>query len=216
MELIKASLMVAAGMGGGSANLQHNPTFTTNGVKHPSSGYDGFDYVTINIPIPPQPVIGSETFTSNGTYTAGQSPYQSVDAWGVVTVDVGYQTPPNVGLDRVTVVTEEWDVGDPNTPDYKLRWVTHETTPGRVGFFEQLIDTRTNQVVEEYASASFPVGELGTWIWRGFKITDPATGAWETYVQSPSGMVVRAGYGSSNYLKNAFTGDNGYTFISQT
>ena len=214
MELIKASLMVAAGMGGGSANLQHNPTFTTNGVKHPSSGYDGFDYVTINIPIPPQPVIGVETFMANGTYTAGQSPYQSVDAWGVVTVDVGYQAPPHMNLDGITVI-EDWDIGDPDTPNYTLRFVTRGTVPGRMEHFEQLIDTSTGQVVDEFGSVNAPAAEISTWRWRGFKITNYATGAWETYVQSPNGYLVTTS-GSSTFLKNIFTGENGYTFVART
>lgn len=212
MELIKASLMAVAG--GGGANLQHNPTFTSNGVKHPSAGYDGFDYVTINIPIPPQPVIGAETFTENGTYTAGQSPYQSVDAWGVVTVDVGYQAPPHMNLDGITVI-EDWDIGDPDTPNYTLRFVTRETTPGRMGHFEQLIDTSTGQVVDEFRSVDFPAAELNTWRWRGFKITNYATGTWETYVQSPNGYLVTTS-GSSTFLQNIFTGANGYTFVART
>lgn len=215
MELIRASLMAVAGGGGGGANLQHDPTFTTNGVKHPSAGYDGFDYVTVDVTIPPQPVIGVETFTANGTYTAGQSPYQSVDAWGVVTVDVGYQAPPNVNLDGLTMLSEDWDIGDPDTPNYVLRFTKKQISPTLVGYVEQLVDTSTGQVVDEFGSVRASPAEIDNWKWLGFKITNPATGAWATYVQSPGGIVSTT-TGSSTLLKNIFTGENGYTFVART
>ena len=214
MELIRASLMAVAGGGGGGANLQHNPTFTSNGEKHPSAGYDGFDYVTVDVTIPPQPVIGAETFTANGTYTAGQSPYQSVDAWGVVTVDVGYQAPPHMNLDGITV-TEDWDIGDPDTPNYVLRFTKKQISPTLVGYVEQLVDTSTGQAVDEFRSVDVPAAEISTWRWRGFKITNYATGAWATYVQSPNGYLVTT-TGASTLLKNIFTGENGYTFVART
>lgn len=94
----------SGGGSGGSARLQHDPTFTYNGTFYPDTGYDGFDMVTVNIPefVPsayyedqmtryPAPYSASGTITLNDgftcDYTYGIDPYAVPRITGVMYSD---------------------------------------------------------------------------------------------------------------------------------
>lgn len=104
MEIIKASLMAAAG-GGKSANLQHNPTLTTNGEHQPLQGYDGFDYVTVAVPVPTE-ITGE--FSENGEYWS-----PSGRVWNHVIINVEYKPKEDATLKEITAVESDEQVVEP-------------------------------------------------------------------------------------------------------
>lgn len=61
---------VTVNVSGGGANLENNVVFTTNGLKNPSAGYDGFGPVTVQVPTTGGRIIGEPQF-----------PYYNVTAW---------------------------------------------------------------------------------------------------------------------------------------
>lgn len=205
MEIIKASLMAAAG-GGKSANLQHNPTLTTNDVHHPLQGYDGFDYVTVDVPEQPRPVITETGFTENGRYEAAD---YGVDAWSVVTVDVYFKSDDP---EQLTAGAGTEPVIDLNT-EYALKVVLRPaTSAGRSEYVVQLYDTNNpSQTVEEYGVGSFPTGQADQWKFKGIRIIPGATYAtWTTYLQTPSGSMATPITGTSQYLNQYYSGVDGY------
>lgn len=133
MELIKASLMAAAG-GGKSANLQHNPTLTTNGEHQPLQGYDGFDYVTVAVPVPTE-ITGS--FSENGEYWS-----PSGRVWNHVIVDVDAELEVKKSYKDITDFFED----DPIPKEFvnkSLTWKTEhfsDTEPRTITFGNQTIN----------------------------------------------------------------------------
>ena len=203
MELIKASLMAAAG-GGKSANLQHNPTLTTNGTHRPDTGYDGFDYVTVDVPIQPQPVITETGFTENGRYEATD---YGVDAWSVVTVNVQYVADDPQGL----TYTFDVPVTDVDTKYYiKSECVPESQGSTRLKYVARLYDDHDN-LVEEYRSVSFPSADRAQWKWMGIEV-DPTTGTWTTLVRHTDGSQISyiRTTDTSPYLRDHYTGQHGY------
>jgi len=114
MEIIKASLMAAAG-GGKSANLQHNPTLTTNGEHHPLQGYDGYDYVTVAVPVPME-IMGS--FSKNGEYWS-----PSGRVWNHVIVDVDAELEIKKSYEDITDFFED-DLIPKEFVNKSLTWKT--------------------------------------------------------------------------------------------
>ena len=75
MEIIKASLMAAVSQGGGSANLG-SVTFTENDTYTPTAPLDGWNEVTVAVP------LTERTFTANGDYT------NSSGGWNLIHINV--------------------------------------------------------------------------------------------------------------------------------
>jgi hypothetical protein len=132
METIIASLIAAAG-GGKSANLQHNPTLTTNGEHQPLQGYDGFDYVTVAVPVPTE-ITGS--FSENGEYWS-----PSGRVWNHIIVDVDAELEIKKSYKDITDFFED----DPIPKEFtnkSLTWKTEhfsDTEPRTITFGKQTI-----------------------------------------------------------------------------
>ena len=94
-----------------------NLSVSSNGVYEPQTGVDGFDKVTVNVPIP-EPVLDSITINENGHYTppAGTDGYDDIAVYvpyvsqGTTINENGTYTPPS-GVDGFSQVT----VNVPNT-----------------------------------------------------------------------------------------------------
>lgn len=82
MNILQDALSVMLSGESGS-NLQHAPEFTSNGTKNPDDGYDGFDYVVVNVS-GSGATIEQLNVTANGTYAATAS----VDGYAPVIVNV--------------------------------------------------------------------------------------------------------------------------------
>ena len=202
MDIIKASLMMAVGSDGGGSALQHNPTFTTNGEKHPEQGYDGFDYVTVDVPASS---LSSLYADKNDVYYASD---YDLDGWHTVSVDVSYVAEDPSGL-TVTIDTPVNDVAT----HYYIKCVCIPESPGsnRLKYEAQLYDD-DGDIVERYGSVSFPESQRADWKWKGIEI-DPATGAWTTLVKYTGGPTVSyiQTTGTSNYLRDYYSGQQGYS-----
>lgn len=89
-----------------------NLSVSSNGVYEPQTGVDGFDKVTVNVPIP-EPVLDDITINENGHYTppAGTDGYDDITVYvpyvsqGTTINDNGTYTPPSGvdGFDQVIV-----------------------------------------------------------------------------------------------------------------
>lgn len=66
---------VTVNVSGGGANLENDVVFTTNGLKNPSAGYDGFGPVTVQVPTTGGRMMGQLQlpFYSVSTWIAGNS-----------------------------------------------------------------------------------------------------------------------------------------------
>lgn len=91
---------------------------TENGTYTPNEGVDGFDSVTVDVPIP-EVVLQDKTITENGTYTADEG----FDGLGSVIVDVkgsgGGSLPAGVYLSKSPI-------DPPNTNRQKRFWYNGE------------------------------------------------------------------------------------------
>ena len=87
MDIIKASLMMACG-GGGGANVAPKPdTVVRNGTYYArDDNLDGYTQFDVSIPIPTITQIG---ISENGRYEAAE---YGVDGWDVVSVNVQFHT----------------------------------------------------------------------------------------------------------------------------
>ena len=66
---------VTVNVSGGGANLENDVVFTTNGLKNPSAGYDGFGPVTVQVPTTGGRMMGQLQlpFYPVSTWVAGSS-----------------------------------------------------------------------------------------------------------------------------------------------
>lgn len=91
MNILQDALSVMLSDESGS-NLQHAPEFTSNGTKNPDDGYDGFDYVVVNV----TPNLEQNVeFTTNGE----KAPSEGYDGFGAITVAV---PGPTLGTKTIT------------------------------------------------------------------------------------------------------------------
>ena len=171
MELIKASLIAAAG-GGKSASLQHNPTLTTNGEHQPLQGYDGFDYVTVAVPVPTE-ITGE--FSENGEYW---SPSGRVWNHVIINVEGGYETEKPL-IEVTEFVGEGEIVEDVNQSEYRFRVDKHlkEGDPTREIITPAFWYTDTGEMVpnSDMQRVDAPIGQYK---FISFDVTDRTTGAW--------------------------------------
>ena len=145
-----------------------NLSVSSNGVYQPQAGVDGFDKVTVNVPIP-EPELETLNVTQNGTYTPGSG----VDGFDEVNVNVpsdepvldsieinenGHYTPPagTDGYDDITVYVPYVSQGKTIIENGTY------TPPSGVDGFDQVIVDVPNTVqglnVTENGTYTAPVG----------------------------------------------------------
>lgn len=89
----------------GSIDITQNGSYdATNYVDEYSSvQLDGFDYVSVNVPIPDPPVLTSLYITNNNvSYYAGQGDFSNIDGWNGITVDITEKPPEYISIVMAT------------------------------------------------------------------------------------------------------------------